>query len=93
MIKKTLMCGRPVFFAKQKKEIPGRDYLAVDVEFPIEIFWKIEKLIKEADFLLATGKDNLQINDIYKKIFKECSPYVVLEKDRIWIYEKIAAMI
>ena len=92
MIKKVLMCGRPVFFAKQKKEVLGRDYMAVEVEFPIETFWKIEQSIKDADFLLANGKEQLEINDLYKKIYKECAPFAVSEKDRIWLYQKIGTL-
>ena len=86
------MCGRPLFFANQKKEVPGRDYMAIEVELSIETFWKIELLLKEADFLLANGKEQLQINDLYKKIYKECAVYATSEKDRVWIYEKIATM-
>ncbi len=58
---------------------------------PIKLFWDIEQLLKRIDYLVASGEDPVLINEIYRKVYVKVAKYAVHEKDRIFLYDKVAS--
>lgn len=61
----------------------------VELEMPLEVFWKLETLVKEISYTLSSQENPAEISVQAKKIYKFCTPYVISEKNRIWMLEKI----
>lgn len=88
MIKKYLVVGRQIFISSKKQEGKDEKIRELEILMPIETFWKIEKMLKEADYLIATGNEKVSVQETYKKIITAVAPYAVSEKDRVWLYDK-----
>jgi len=56
---------------------------------PLELFWELRDLLKKADFLVASGGDQAEINQIYQVVFQKVAPYATTDKDRNWLYSRI----
>ena len=90
MIKKFLqIAGNEVFLLGQKKEMPGREIVAIEVDLPPDVFWKMQEILKEALYTQTNAQDALKAADLYKKVMKQAMPYAIAEKDRIWLQEKL----
>jgi hypothetical protein len=63
----------------------------IDLQLPIRTFWESEKILKHADYLVASAEDNLEVRECYTKLLRLVAPYAINEKDRNWIYERIGA--
>jgi hypothetical protein len=71
--------------------VEGTDKSRVcQVLLPLHVFWDLEKLIKKADYMHATNEDTVVINDLYAQILRKAAVYTTLEKDRVWIHEKLS---
>lgn len=55
---------------------------------PVTIFWEIEKVLKDASYMIASGEPQAEVITSYKKIFKLSAPYAVHEKSRTWLHER-----
>lgn len=55
---------------------------------PIRDFWESEKLLKEADYLIASSESGADVKELYRKFFKVVAPYAIDEKDKTWLYER-----
>jgi len=86
------MCGRSsVFFSPQKRDVPGKDFYAVEVEMPVDKYWEVEELIKTLIYLSANSDDSVKVQELLKKIHKILAPFAISEKDRVFLYEQAAA--
>lgn len=89
MIRKFAMCSRQnVFFAPQKRDVPGRDYYPVEVELPVDKYWEIEELLKDNQYLQSNTDETVRSQELVKSVFKLLAPYAVMEKDRVYLYEQ-----
>jgi hypothetical protein len=82
-----LVCGKNVYLSSQKPEGYGGN--CIDVFMPLEIFWEVRDLLKQADFLVASDGDPAAINQIYLTVFQKVAAYATTDKDRNWLYTKI----
>ena len=60
----------------------------IELRMPLDILWKGQEIIKEAEFMLSNNDDQVRIKDTYKRLLKLVTPYAVLEKDRTWLHEQ-----
>ena len=74
----------------QSKNIEAYQELGkvIELSLPIQDFWKVETLIKEANFLKASGEPTPEVMDFYRKIFEFCTRFAVYEAERLWLYEQ-----
>ena len=85
MIRKFLISGKQqLFLTSQEPEKNSlRDGLsACELILPLEVFWDIEKSLRELDYLRSAFEDQVKINLLHRKILDHLSKYAVLEKDR-----------
>ncbi len=90
MIRKYIIFGKQVYLSSMRREIPSEEELptAIEVRIPLEVLWKGQEIMKQAEYLLSIGEEQSRILDTYKGLLKLLSPYAVLEKDRLWLYEQ-----
>jgi hypothetical protein len=62
--------------------------MAVEVQMPIETYWEASRILKEVVYLLASGEPQTEVAGQIRKVYKICSPYVLTEKERIWLVDK-----
>lgn len=55
---------------------------------PLQDFWRVEKLVKEANFLLASAESAPELLRYYRKVFAFTSKFAVREKERQWLSDK-----
>lgn len=88
MIRKYLVCSRPLFISTKRLDEHGNKAPVVELLLPLKIFWEVEELLKTMDYLIASNEDPLLVTDSTKKVFKKVAPYAVHEKDRTFLHEK-----
>ena len=88
MIRKYLVCGKQLYIQSKKFDALQEIGQIVELFMPIEKYWEAEDLMKNANYLLASGEPNSDIVAAYKKVFALCAPFAVTEKERIWLYDK-----
>lgn len=88
MIKKYLVCGKNIFLQGKNMESYKDLGKVVEVNFPLERYWEAEKLLKDLNFMVASGEAASEILAATKKLLLFCAPYGAMEKDRNWLYEK-----
>ena len=54
---------------------------------PVEVLWNVEPLLKEADYLVASGAEAVEVQGIYQQALRRLTPFAVSEKDRTWLRE------
>lgn len=54
----------------------------------MELFWEVEKLLKQLDYLTAANEDAVLAAELYQKILGKLARYAVSEKDRLALQEK-----
>lgn len=84
-----MVTAQQVFLVSQKKEVTGKEAVAIELDMPPEEFWKMQEMTREAEYLLANGNEPLKVVDINRKILKMAMPHAVSEKDRVWIQDKL----
>ncbi len=92
MIRKYLVVGRHVYISSKKKESKDETVRELEVFLPIEVFWKVEKILKDADYLIASGDENVSVQETYKLVLKKVSSFAVSEKDRAWLHDKVKSL-
>ena len=90
MIRKYLIFSKQVFLSSVAREIPAGDEAMTPIELrlPVEVLWKGQEILKEAEYLLSINEDQVRVKDMYKRLLKLMMPYAVLEKDRLWLLEQ-----
>ena len=88
MIKKFFIVGKQLYL--QGKNLESYEELGrvIELEMPIEAYWKMKDLVDEANYLKTSGEPAPEVLEYYKKIFKFSSRYAIFEKERSWLYDK-----
>lgn len=89
MIRKYLVVGKQIYMSSKRQEKKDESLRELEVLLPIETFWKIEKILKESDYMIASGDDHVAVQDTYRRIFSLIVAFAVSEKDRAWLNERI----
>lgn len=89
MIRKYLVCGKQVFLSSKKIEDTGQKIPVLELLLPINLYWDVEKLLQRLDYLIASNEDPVLVNEHTKLIYKTVVKYVVHEKDRVFLQEKL----
>ena len=80
-----------MFLASKKLE--GTNTKGGDLSFecllPLDVYWAMEKLFKDLEYLTASGEDQVQALELTHKIMKKIATYVVSEKERVVLKELI----
>ncbi|MCX6125630.1 MAG: hypothetical protein NTV34_12925 [Proteobacteria bacterium] len=90
MIRKYIIFGKQVFLSSARREVQTEEETQepIELRMPIDILWKCEVIIREAEFLQSMAEDPNKIKDTYKSLLKLVTPYAVFEKDRTWLLEQ-----
>ena len=90
MIRKFLIFGKQVFLSSTQREVPMEEDTQppIELKMPVEILWKGQDIIREAEFMLSNNEDQIRVKDTYMRLLKLVTPYAVFEKDRIWLHEQ-----
>jgi len=89
LILKFLVVGRQIYFSASKIGLDQDESLKlIDLEMPIDEFWKSEKILKEADYLIASSESGADVRELYRRFFKLMAPWAVEEKDKTWLYDR-----
>ena len=56
---------------------------------PIEIFWKVDEMVKESYFLTSSHESKELIAEIEKRILANLLRYTSKEADRVWIQNRL----
>lgn len=89
MIRKYLVVGKQIFMTSKKLEDQSAKIPTVELLLPINLYWELEALMKRIDYLQSAGEDPVLINDHYQQLYRKVVKYVVSEKDRILVQQKI----
>lgn len=61
----------------------------IELSIPLEDYWELEKDLKEANYLMASGESSAEINNAFRRILQQSIKHAVKEKDRAWLHEKL----
>ncbi len=88
MIRKFFIVGKQLYL--QSKNMENYEELGhvIELSMPIEVFWEMERLLKDANYIRSSGGSQAEVFENYKQIFGCCAPYAILEKERKWLYER-----
>jgi hypothetical protein len=91
VIRKFLSIGKQLTLTSTRFEMLRDEGVPAPIEIkaPVEIFWEAQRLLVEAEVLLAADEDINTIKDIYTSVLQLLIPYAALEKDRTWLYEQV----
>lgn len=89
MIHKYLVIHKRIFLSSTKLEdtLPRVEY--VELFLPVQIYWDINKMLKEVDYLLAGEEPQVDVQSIYKKVYRMAAPYAKGDVDRNWLMAKL----
>lgn len=88
MIRKFFIIGKQLYLQSKSVESYNDLGTVIELYLPIEDFWKIEDMLKEANYLLANNISPGELLNFYKKVFLRASKFAVREKERNWLYDK-----
>lgn len=61
----------------------------IDLELPIRSFWEAERILKHADYLIASGEEPIEVREAYNRFFRIVATYAINEKDRVWLFDRV----
>jgi hypothetical protein len=89
LIQKFLVVGSQIYYASNRTGLEQNETnTIIDLEMPIQVFWDSEKLLKEADYLIASSEPKVSVNEVYRRFFKIVAPYATDEKSKTLLFEK-----
>jgi len=88
LIRKYRVAGKQVYLTSTKREGSGDGSHVSEILMPVEVYWKIRDVLKDADYGMAAGEDANSISELHRKVFAELKKYAVHEKDRVWLHER-----
>jgi hypothetical protein len=74
--------------SKKPEDVGGPKGTLVELLLPIHLFWEVEGLMKQLDYLTSANEDPVLSSELYQKILRKVSRYAVMEKDRVLLQEK-----
>lgn len=88
MIRKFLIVGKHVHLSSTKEEDEQAASYTIDLSMPITVYWQLNSLLEKANFMTSSNDDTTDIQEIYRKVFKQSAPYAVIENDRLWLIKR-----
>jgi hypothetical protein len=85
MIRKFIIVGRQLYLQNEHPEALDDNNKPVELLLPVDELWKLNKMLKETDYLLASNEPRGDIKIARNKILDFVQPYAVAEKDRMWL--------
>lgn len=87
MIRKYLICGKKQLYL-QSKNIEAYQEVGrvVELLMPIKDFWQLQDMIKDVNYLIASGEPQTEVVASYKKVLQGSARFAVKEMDRLWLY-------
>ena len=83
--------GRQIYYTASKAGLDHEEGIRViDLELPLRVFWDSERILRYADYLIASSEENVEIRDYYARLLRLIAPFATNEKDRNWLYERLA---
>jgi hypothetical protein len=89
MIHKYLVVGKRIFFSSTKYDEPQLKAISIELHLPIETYWEILKLLDDADYLSAMKEPNVDLQGVYRKVFKSLLPFAKGDSDRSLLMGKL----
>ena len=89
MIRKWIIVGRQIYLQNDHPEGVDEENKPIELLMPVEVLWKLDKMLKDADYLLASNEPRCDIEISKNRIIDFIQPYAVAEKDRMWLIGKI----
>lgn len=90
LIRKFLIVSKRVYLSTSKIDDEQGVIYNIDLQLPLQEYWKLLELLKKADFLLASKEQMADIQAIYRRVFKLVAPFAVFETDRAWLVKRSA---
>jgi hypothetical protein len=91
VIKKYLIIGKHITLSSTRFEVAREDDAPgpIEVRAPVDVIWKAQEILKEAEIQLSSGEGSQAIKDTYSRLLKLLAPHCTAEKDRLWVYQQI----
>ncbi len=74
--------------SSKKLEDTGSKGPTVELLLPIQIFWEVEGMMKQLDYLTSANEDPVLVAELYQKVLKKVARFAVAEKDRTLLQER-----
>lgn len=89
MIRKYLIIGKQITLSSTRFDMAGEDGTPgpIELRLPVDVLWKAQEFMKEAEIQLSSGEDPQTVKDTYARLIKLLTPYCASEKDRTWLYD------
>jgi hypothetical protein len=76
-----------VVLVSSKLDDENKKYYIIDLLMPLEVYWDVSKLLRDADYLVASGGQMADVHEVYKSVFRKVASYAVFEVDRQWCFQ------
>ena len=90
MIRKYLVISDRISLASSRRDSLKTNAPLFELSIPVEVFWQVEKLMKEYDIMFASGEEDMVLETMNQKILKSLAPYVVDEKERALLLARMS---
>lgn len=78
-----------MFLQNDMPETLDEEVKPVELLMPVEELWRLTKMLKEFDYLVASNEPAGDVNISKGQIYEFIQPYAVQEKDRNWLISRI----
>lgn len=85
MIRKFMIIGRQFYLQSDLPDAPGEQSRPVELLLPVDDLWKLNKMLKEVDYLMASNEPKGDIQVARNRILDFIQPFAIAEKDRLWL--------
>lgn len=75
--------------SSKKLEDYGTKAPVLELLLPISLYWEVESLLKRIDYMLSASEDPVLITDLTQRIYRKVQKYVVTEKDRAILHQRL----
>jgi hypothetical protein len=90
MIRKFLVISKAIYLTSSRVDIAGvEDQVTIELILPLEIYWQAKDILKQTEFLTATTDDTPKVQEAQIEVLKLVVPFVISEKERVELYERI----
>ena len=83
-----MVCGKQIFLTSMKRD-DADGQRPIELSLPIETFWEVQEILKEADYMIAQSEDRSLLSSRYLDLYRKVLPYAVNERDRLWLMDKV----
>jgi len=91
MIRKYLVIADRISLASSRRDSIKTTAPLFELAIPIDVYWQIEKQMKEFDIMFASGEEDMVLQLLNQKLLKSLAPYVVDEKERALLMARLSS--